>query len=123
MDVLIQMIYFVEKGLRRNETEIIGPREIYSEEQAETVFLGLVNEYNKTEDKNLFLFVDALDQLSASGEVKIHTLLAGKGKVKIICSWMRKRIEKIPKDVRIIRLIDLTEDDIAEIVTGNMVVA
>ena len=123
LDVLIQMIYFVEKSLRRNETEIIGPREIYSEEQAETVFLGLVNEYNKTEDKNLFLFVDALDQLSASGEVKIHTLLAGKGKVKIICSWMRKRIEKIPKDVRIIRLIDLTEDDIAEIVTGNMVVA
>lgn len=123
LDVLIQMIYFVEKSLRRNAMKRIEPREIYSEEQAETIFLGLVNEYNITEDKNLFLFVDALDQLSASGEVKIHTLLAEKGKVKIICSWMRRRIEKIPKDVRTIRLADLTEDDIAKIVKGNMVVA
>ena len=82
LDVLIQMIYFVEKNLTRNAEKEIKPQEIYSEEKAEAVFLGMAFEYNKTEDKELLIFVDALDQLSASGNIKIHRLLTRTGKVK-----------------------------------------
>lgn len=123
LDVLIQMIYFVEKNLTRNAKKEIKPQEIYSEEKAEAVFLGMVFEYNKTEDKELLIFVDALDQLSASGNIKIHRLLTRTGKVKIICSWMREKTEELPDGVKNVRISGLTNDDVKAIVVGNMVVA
>lgn len=123
LNVLIQMIYFVEKNLTRNAAKEIKPQEIYSEEKAEAVFLGMVSEYNKTEDKELLIFADALDQLSASGSIKIHRLLAQTGKVKIICSWMQEKIEELPDRVKAVRMTGLTNNDVQAIIVGNMAVA
>lgn len=123
LDVLIQMIYFVEKNLKRNEKKKIKPKEIYSEEKAEAVFLVMVNEYNETEDEELLIFADALDQLSASGSIKIHRMLEQAGKVKIICSWMRENTDNLPDGVKAVKMAGLTYDDVKAIVVGNMVVA
>lgn len=123
LDVLIQMIYFVEKNLKRNAEKEVKPQEIYSEEKAEAVFLGMVSEYNKTEDKTLLIFTDALDQLSSSGSIKIHRMFEQTGRVKIICSWMRNKIEKLPDGVKAVKMAGLTYDDVKAIIAGNMVVA
>lgn len=126
LDVLLQMIYFIEKMLRVDKPlddkkdQTVKVQDIYSEEKAESKFLDLVVQYNTEGTSSLLFFIDALDKLSASGNIRIQEFLNQAGKVKIICSQIEKPAEPLVKDIEI---GELSKEDICQIVDGHMVVS
>ena len=123
LDVLLQMIYFVEVNLNEDSEEKVKIRNFYSEEKAEQVFLDVVKQYNSTDKKEILIFVDALDKLRAFGSERISQLLVEAGKVTIICSMMTEHPGEVQEGVSFVKISELTEHDMDEIVSGNMVVA
>lgn len=134
-DVLLQMIYFVEKNLPRNidkkataqdpdSKAEVKPKVVYTEEKAELLLSGMLEEYNAKGEKVLYIFVDAIDKLKASHDIKLYRLFGDKGKVKLVCSLMSdKEPDEIKKGTRTIKMPQLSGQDIKEIVEGNMFVA
>jgi len=123
LDVLLQMIYFVEKNLKSNSGKNVNMHNFYSEEKAETMFLKVVMEYNETCENELLILVDALDKLRSSGKIKIENLLESPGKVKIICSRMTEQPNTKSEGTMAVKMTELEKNDINEIVRGNMVIS
>jgi len=123
LDILLQMIYFIEKNLEKSCGEQVKVRNFYSEEKAEAILLNLIDEYNVSEEEEMLIFVDALDKLTSAGEIRIPSLLKKTGKIKIICSQMIEKPEIEHEGIEAIEMPELTKDDIRKIVIGNMVVS
>lgn len=126
LDVLLQMIYFIEKKLREDKPaddkkdQTVRVQDIYSEEKAESKFLDLVAQYNEKGTCSLVIFIDALDKLRASGNIKIPEFLNQAGKVKIICSQIEKPDAPLVKDIEI---GELSRADMCQIVKDHIVVS
>lgn len=119
LDILLQMIYFVEKGYN-SAAEVKD--DIYSEEDAEAELLQQITEYEQQESKEMIIFVDALDKLSSAGNSKIQKLFENSRKVKLVYSQIEAP-QNESSNVQVIMMENLAADDISAIVTGNMAVA
>ena len=119
LDILLQMIYFVEKGYNSG-AKVQG--EIYSEEDAEAELLKQITEYEQQESKEMIIFVDALDKLSSTGNSKIQDLFDNSRKVKLVYSQIEEPQNAL-SNVQVIMMESLADEDISAIVTGNMAVA
>lgn len=119
LDILLQMIYFVEKGYN-NGAKVRG--EIYSEEDAEAELLKQITEYEQKESKEMIIFADAIDKLSSAGNSKIQELFDNSRKVKLVYSQIEEP-QNASSNVQVIMVENLADDDVSAIVTGNMAVA
>lgn len=119
LDVLLQMIYFLEKGYNSGAKV---REKIYSEEDAEAELFKQIAQYEQQTGEEMLIFVDALDKLSAAGDIKVQELFESSKKVKLIYSQIEEP-QNVASNIQVIMMEKLADDDISAIVTGNMVVA
>lgn len=116
-NVLIEIIYIIEKQL--NENCRIRD-DLFTEESAEKYLEKILQDYDK--DTIIFIFVDAMDKLSVVGKNRLMRIFDNDttSNVKLICSQIQAVEENDYSNLISLKVEPLTENDVREILAKRL---